>query len=203
MYLVKTPSIIKRIYKDLIWQIPSKQAVYLSFDDGPDPELTPWVLDLLQNHQAKASFFLIGENAERHPDLVNRIKEEGHSIGNHSHTHRSGWSTSKSAYLDDVARCQSILDSPFYRPPFGRMKTSQRKALKQLYKIVMWDIMSGDFDESISKEQCLDNVLTNYKPGSIILFHDTKRCADKLQYALPRVLDDISDKKLLAKPISI
>ena len=196
MYLVKTPIFIQKIYSSLTWKIESKDSIYLSFDDGPDPDVTPWVLDLLKSYDAKATFFCIGENAGRHPDLINQIISEGHSIGNHSYSHISGWTTKTDKYLEDVKKCRNIIDSNLFRPPYGRLKPNQLKNLQENYNIIMWDVMCGDFEEQLSNEKCYSNIVDNASPGSIILLHDTKQSFNKLKYVLPKVLDFFKDKSL-------
>lgn len=197
MYLVKTPSIVQNIFNKLIWQIDTPYHIYLTFDDGPDPQCTPWVLQTLKQYNAKASFFCIGQNAERYPELVQQIKSEGHALGNHSYSHHSGWSTNTSDYVADALRCDTTINSKLFRPPFGRLKPSQIKKISKYYKIVMWDVMSGDFDEKLHPDLCLANVTEIANAGSIVLFHDTQQCLDKLKYVLPKALDFFDNEGLI------
>jgi peptidoglycan-N-acetylglucosamine deacetylase len=186
MYLVKTPNIVKNILCDHIWEIPTDdKCVYLTFDDGPIPVVTPWVLDLLDSYGFKATFFCVGENIQKYPDIYRRILDEGHQIGNHTYNHLNGWVTDKRDYLDNIQKWDDVADSKLFRPPYGKLKPSQAVAIKQEKTIVMWDILSGDFDANITADQCLDNVTSNYKEGSIIVFHDNIKAFDKLKVVLP------------------
>ncbi len=186
MYLVKTPSIVKNLFSDHVWDIPTdEQCVYLTFDDGPIPEVTPWVLDLLEEYGFKGTFFCVGENIQKNPDIYQRILDEGHSIGNHTYNHLNGWVTDKSDYLDNIQKWDDIAESNLFRPPYGKLKPMQAVAIKQEKTIVMWDILSGDFDATITAEQCLNNVISNFKEGSIIVFHDNVKSFDKLKVVLP------------------
>ena len=203
MYLVKTPPFVQNIFNSLTWSYDSHDSVYLSFDDGPDPACTPWVLDILLKHDAKATFFCIGQNAERHPDLIKRIRNEGHTIGNHSYSHFSGWSSRTSNYIADVQKCDNILQSKLFRPPYGRLKPSQLRKLNKQYKIIMWDVMSGDFDAKLSKEQCLANVTEIANRGSIVLLHDTQQCLEKLKYVLPKSLKLFDYEGLIPRAIPV
>lgn len=190
MYAVKTPRFIQRLFPDFLWRFPKEEKViYLTFDDGPIPEVTPWVLETLKQFNAKATFFCVGDNVRKHPEIFNQLIVEGHRIGNHTFRHLDGWKTRKAIYLEDVKRCANVLDSNIFRPPYGHLKLNQIKKLRAHYQIVLWDILSGDFDPSLSKEQCLRNVLHHGKEGSIVVFHDSLKAEEKLRYVLPRVLE--------------
>jgi peptidoglycan/xylan/chitin deacetylase (PgdA/CDA1 family) len=169
-------------------------TLYLTFDDGPTPGVTEFVLDQLKHYGATATFFLVGSQAEKHPELVERMRAEGHAVGHHSYSHLNGWKTSDDAYLEDVQRAAKIVGGPLFRPPFGRIKITQIEALKRDHHIVMWDVISGDFDQSITEQQCLDNVLSNAKAGSIVVMHDSTKAEDKVRYALPKVLERFAQK---------
>ncbi|MEQ1675947.1 MAG: polysaccharide deacetylase family protein [Chitinophagaceae bacterium] len=187
-YFVKTPWWLKKIYSSYLWSIDTNEkTVYLTFDDGPHPQATPFVLDELKKYDAKATFFCIGKNVEAHPDIYKRILDEGHRVGNHTQNHLNGWKTDTDAYLADISEAAKQIDSTLFRPPYGRIRTVQAKRLKA-YKIVMWDVLSGDFDESVSKEKCLHNVTSRSKPGSIIVFHDSQQALTRLQHALPAAM---------------
>jgi peptidoglycan/xylan/chitin deacetylase (PgdA/CDA1 family) len=200
-YWIKTNFFIKKIFPNYIWDLPNtEKKIYLTFDDGPTPEITEWVLGQLKKHQAKATFFCIGNNIEKYPSIFSKIINEGHSIGNHTFNHLNGWKNSTENYLHNIALCKSEilnlnskllnLKSPLFRPPYGKIKTAQSKKLRQLgYKIIMWDVLSADFDQSISPEKCLENVLSNVKTGSIIVFHDSVKALRNLEYALPKSLE--------------
>ncbi len=201
-FWTKTNSLIKIIFPNYIWDIPNNEnKVYLTFDDGPTPEITEWTLDQLKKHNVKATFFCIGKNIEKHPDIFKKVIEDGHSIGNHTFNHLKGWKTSTEEYIENTQHCQSeicSLHSAFcnlFRPPYGKIKPSQSKALRKLgYKIVMWDVLSEDFNQNISPEKCLENVLKNVQSGSIILFHDSVKAFPNLEYTLPKTLEFLKEK---------
>jgi peptidoglycan/xylan/chitin deacetylase (PgdA/CDA1 family) len=205
-YWIKTNSFIKKIFSKHIWDLPNTEnKIYLTFDDGPTPEITEWVLNQLQKHHAKATFFCIGNNIEKYPEIYNKTIEEGHAIGNHTHNHLNGWKTSTKKYLKNVKSCESSILNPkskicnlksaIFRPPYGKIKSSQSRKLRQLgYKIIMWDVLSADFDQAITPEQCLENVKSNVKSGSIIVFHDSSKAFQNLEYALPKTLDFLKEK---------
>jgi peptidoglycan/xylan/chitin deacetylase (PgdA/CDA1 family) len=188
MYLVKTPLFAQWLFKKLVWRIVNTKKVFLTFDDGPVPEATPWVLDLLREEDVKATFFCVGENVSRYPDIYQRIIDEGHSIGNHTYNHLNAWKTDKKTYLSNVNKAKSVIDSRLFRPPYGKLSPSLSKELEEDYDIIMWDVLSGDFDSNISAKKCLDNVKKNVKEGSIIVFHDSIKAIDKLKYVLPEVI---------------
>lgn len=198
-YLIKTPWWLRRLYPGLLWHMSREEkAIYLSFDDGPHPEVTPFVLDQLKRFNARASFFWIGKNVQQHPEIVARIVEEGHSLGNHTQHHLNGWKTSFSAYLDDVRAAKEHISSSLFRPPYGRITRQQAKAVKELLgnksRIVMWDVLSADFDINLSGEQCLHYVVRYARPGSIIVMHDSAKAWPRLEYMLPRLLQFFHDK---------
>ncbi len=189
MYLTKTPGIVKPLSSDLIWDIKTREKeLFLSFDDGPEPEVTPEILEVLQSYKAKASFFCIGKNVENHPDIYQRIVDEGHSVGNHTFNHEKGWDTTLMTYLRSVAQCSQYVKSNLFRPPYGRIRRNQAAALRRKYHLIMWDVLSADFDAEVNPQKCLDNVVKNARSGSIIVFHDSLKCKENVLYALPRVL---------------
>lgn len=193
MHLVRTPGLIKALYRHRVWSMPaSSKVLYLTFDDGPVPEVTPWVLDTLRAHRAHATFFVIGKNAERHPHLLDRIRGEGHSVGNHTWDHLNGWRTPINEYLANIDRTQTITGTRLFRPPYGRITQEQVRALRDRFDVVMWDVLSADFDVRHSGDRCARNVVRNAKPGSIVVFHDSLKAAERLRYALPRVLEHFS-----------
>ncbi|MEI9945565.1 MAG: polysaccharide deacetylase family protein [Chitinophagaceae bacterium] len=194
-YFIKTPWWLKKIYSSYVWSIDTKEkAIYLSFDDGPHPVATPFVLDELKKHDAKATFFCIGKNVLGQPEVYKRILDEGHSVGNHTQNHLNGWKTKDEIYLANVSEAGNYIDSSLFRPPYGRIKSFQAKhipkALKRATaKIVMWDVLSADFDMNVSNERCLQNVILNARKGSIVVFHDSEKALERLTYSLPRVLE--------------
>lgn len=201
-YWVKTSIFIKKIFFRHIWSIPNKEkAVYLTFDDGPTPEITEWVLAELKKHEAKATFFCIGNNIEKHPSIFSKILQEGHAIGNHTFNHLNGWKTDKTAYVQNALQCEKAIEafaykSKLFRPPYGKIKPSQAKALRDKgYQVIMWDVLSADFDQQISPEQCLENVLRNVASGSIIVFHDSVKAYENLKYVLPKTLSFLAQNK--------
>lgn len=198
-YWVKTSSILKKLFSGYTWDMgTSEKKVYLTFDDGPTPEITDWVLDLLQKHNACATFFCIGKNIEHNPAIFKRILEQGHCIGNHTHNHLNGWKTVTESYLENLNQCEASIEAintthqgtKLFRPPYGKIKRSQAKRIRdQGYKIIMWDVLSADFDQTITQEKCLINVISNVKSGSIIVFHDSDKAFCNLKYALPKTLE--------------
>ena len=191
-----------------------QKSLYLTFDDGPIPEVTPWVLKQLEHYRAKATFFVIGDNVQKHPEILNQIHQRGHTIANHTQHHLRGTQTDHEAYLEDVFKCETTLSHTLktvrlkglFRPPYGRIKQNQAKSLTQLgYKIVMWDVLSADFDPKVSSQQCLKNVMQSAKSGSVIVFHDSLKAKEKLEYALPRVLAHFSKEgfefKCIPEPV--
>ncbi len=204
MYLIKAPFWIRWVYPQLLWRLPThEKLLYLSFDDGPHESATDFVLDQLKAYQAKASFFCIGKNVVKHPEIYQRILDEGHQVGNHTQHHMNGWENAEAAYLQEVAAAAELIHSPLFRPPYGRIKRSAISKVKALLneryinlgssKIVMWDVLSGDFDTNISGETCFQNVIKHAGPGSIIVFHDSTKAWDRLSVALPKVLKHFSE----------
>jgi peptidoglycan/xylan/chitin deacetylase (PgdA/CDA1 family) len=193
MYLVKTPRLLKLLYPKLLWDADSNnRCIYLTFDDGPIPIVTPFVLNILKKYDAKATFFCIGDNVRKHPEIFEQVKNEGHAIGNHTFNHLKGWVTDDETYLDNFLQADKLLDTKLFRPPYGRIKRSQTKLLQKAkpgLKIIMWSILSADFDINVSPEQCLDNVISNVKPGDIVLFHDSLKAKERMEYALPRAME--------------
>ncbi len=195
MYLVKTPQFISKLFPNFIWNIPRKESViYLTFDDGPIPEVTPWVLETLEQYQAKATFFCVGDNVKKYPSLFQEVKDKGHVVGNHTFHHLNGWQTDNVTYLRNVRKGAHAVRSELFRPPYGKLKPSQAQFLNRHYRIVMWDVLSGDFDQSITQEQCLQNVIKNTQKGSIVVFHDSLKAEKNLKYVLPKVLKHFKEK---------
>jgi peptidoglycan/xylan/chitin deacetylase (PgdA/CDA1 family) len=203
-YWVKTNRVIKRVFKNFVWHLPNKEKkVYLTFDDGPTPEVTEWVLSILSAHRIKATFFCIGNNIEKHPEIFSKVVAGGHAIGNHTYNHLNGWNTDNQTYFENIAaaeksiagRLPTLMQNKLFRPPYGKMKASQSAQIrKQGYKIIMWDVLSADFDQAISPEKCLRNVTNNTCEGSIIIFHDSVKAYKNLSYALPKAIEYLKRK---------
>lgn len=204
MLIARTPALLKKVYYSLKWDLRSNDnAIYLTFDDGPTPGVTEEILNVLRHYDAKATFFCIGRNVERNPYLFSSIVDEGHSAGNHTYSHLNGWVTKNREYFNDIETAGLLIKSSLFRPPYGKIRRSQIKYLCKSYRIIMWDIMSYDFDPDASKEKCLNNVLDYIRPGSIIVFHDSLKAADKVLYALPLLLEYGKEFHFLFKPIVI
>jgi len=206
---VKTHWSIKKLFSNYVWDIPNNEnKVYLTFDDGPTPEITEWTLAQLKSYNAKATFFCIGNNISKYPEIFQKVIDENHSIGNHTFNHLNGWKTTTLGYIENAKlyevehNKQNIGQTNLLRPPYGKIKPSQSKALRNLgYKIIMWDVLSEDFDNNVSLEQCLENVLKNVTSGSIIVFHDSKKAYRNLEYALPRTLEFLKEKGFVCAKI--
>jgi len=192
MHFVRPLFLLKLIYPELVWRKnKAKKNIYLTFDDGPIPEITPWVLDCLKDKQIKATFFCVGENIKKNPQLLERIKNEGHQIGNHTMNHLKGWDTDSRKYLANIQECQNFTGTNLFRPPYGRAKKKQLSDIKQKYQIIMWDVLTGDYNPLITPEQCLKNTIKYCRNGSIIVFHDNIKAIDNLKYALPKAIDTL------------
>jgi len=206
-YFIKTPWLVKRLFSSYIWSLPPvENEVYLTFDDGPHPMITPFVLDELKNYNALATFFCIGKNVVAYPDIYERILEEGHSVGNHTHNHLNGWKVPDEQYLKNISEASKYIESNLFRPPYGRIKRGQAKKIpptiaREQVKIIMWDVLSADFDRNISPQQCLENVLKNVTAGSVVVFHDSEKAFPNLQYVLPIVLKHLRERKMIFKNI--
>lgn len=204
MRWIKTHSLIKKAFKNYVWDVPNPdKKVYLTFDDGPTPEITQWVLAELKKHNALATFFCIGDNIKKYPHILNDILHQQHSVGNHTYNHLNGWNTPNANYILNVACCENELQKfehyklqpKLFRPPYGKIKPAQSKMLRHLrYKIIMWDVISYDFDKSMSAQKCLKNVVQKTRSGSIIVFHDSNKAAENLKYALPRLLVELTQQ---------
>lgn len=194
-YFVQPPSIIRALFPRRIWRGDTVgKQLYLTFDDGPHPTITPFVLEQLAQYQAKASFFCIGDRVEKYSDLFQQIKAQGHCVGNHTYQHLNAWKTKQQVYSNDVARAAAIIPSTFFRPPYGRLPWSYARAIKTLLspvpaKIVMWDLLSGDFDTSLSGEDCVAICRKNLRSGSIVVMHDSEKAWPRLAVLLPALLE--------------
>lgn len=194
-FSVRPPYVLKKVMPSAVWRkSATEKKLYLTFDDGPIPELTPWVLDVLKHYSIKATFFCVGHNVYKHPELYARLLNEGHSVGNHTYNHVNGWNTDTNEYLKNIEKCAELLNSKLFRPPYGKLKPTQIKRIKANYAIIMWDVLSGDYDKTIAPERCLLNVTNAIRNGSIIVFHDNIKAKDNLQYALPKFIEYALEK---------
>ncbi|HEY4060507.1 MAG TPA: polysaccharide deacetylase family protein [Puia sp.] len=195
-YFVKTPWWLRKIYSGLVWQIPVREKVlYLSFDDGPEPEVTPFVLDTLKQYDARATFFCIGKNVQEYPQVYKRILMEGHRVGNHTQDHLNGWKAPGRTYLENVHEAARYIDSDLFRPPYGRIGLLEAAVLRREplnYRIIMWEVLSADFDVRLRAEDCARNVIRHAREGSIVVFHDSQKAFGRLRGALPAVLEHFS-----------
>ena len=193
--LIKTPSFLRYIFPSLIWKKDkSRKTIYLTFDDGPYKDLSNFVLDELKKYQAKATFFYLGKQAEKYPKIIERCINENHQIGNHSYSHLNGWKTKNKRYYKDINKASKLINSDLFRPPYGRIKISQIKHLKKHYKIVMWDVLSWDFDENTCSKECFKNIVKNTSSGSIIVLHENEKSYKKVKEVLPKILNYFSSK---------
>jgi peptidoglycan/xylan/chitin deacetylase (PgdA/CDA1 family) len=196
-YTYRANTIMRKIWPKYIWNTTTKGAVYLTFDDGPHPTITPFVLHLLKNYNAKATFFCIGKNVQLYPTIYSQLQEDGHRIGNHTHNHLNGWKNKNKAYIKNVLQAERCINSKLFRPPYGRIKGKQAAFLiKRGYKIVMWSLLTGDFDINLSPEQCWGDMQKNIKEGDIIVFHDSEKAWERLRYCLPKLLEYCKNNNL-------
>lgn len=212
MFIHKTNFLMRALYPNFIWRIPTqKKEIFLTFDDGPIPEITDFVLAELSKYQAKATFFCIGENIEKHPNIFQKIVNDQHTIGNHTFNHLRGWDTEEKIYVDNFKKCEDEIfrqiPNPksqipnLFRPPFGRIKRRQAKEILKSHEIIMWDVLTGDYEQSLSKDKILTKVLQNTEQGSIVLFHDSVKASKNMMYVLPRVLEYFSEREYIFKAL--
>uniref|UniRef100_UPI00404B4646 polysaccharide deacetylase family protein n=1 Tax=Flavobacterium sp. TaxID=239 RepID=UPI00404B4646 len=202
MRFFKIPKIITILFPKYIWKLPNaEKKIYLTFDDGPIPEVTEWVLDVLKQENIKASFFCIGDNIKKNPLIFKRIITEKHAVGNHTFNHLKGWKTAPKNYIENVQLCEeeilrhTNLKSKLFRPPYGKIRRVQANAIQKLgYKIIMWDVLSYDFDADLNEEKCLQKVIKNASKGSIIVFHDSIKANNNLKFALPKAIQLLKKK---------
>jgi peptidoglycan/xylan/chitin deacetylase (PgdA/CDA1 family) len=201
--MIKVPKIIKLLFFNQVWNIPnSENTIYLTFDDGPTPEITERVLEILDKHHIKATFFCIGDNVRKHPEIVQKILSKQHSVGNHTYSHLKGWKTPTKIYISNTEACRMKLNSQFtiqnsqiFRPPYGKITPWQSFKLRKLgYKIIMWDVLSKDYDTSISAEKCYENVIKNVSSGSIIVFHDSNKAKINILNSLEKTIETLKSK---------
>ncbi len=198
MFLAKTPLFLPYLYPSCIWKIPNpEKKVFLSFDDGPTPNVTDKTLSILKAEDVVATFFCVGEQIDKNPILFKKIEQDGHAIGNHTYDHVNGWKTKKNSYLNNIQKCQSLTKTNLFRPPYGKIRNSQLKKVKQDYKVIMWDVAGGDFVPHFSAEDVLKNVVRNTESGSIIVLHDNIKFGEKMLSALPEIIKQLKEKGFL------
>lgn len=195
------PKFLRQLMPSLIWEIESEQDVFITFDDGPSPGNSEWIVETLAKYDAKATFFCLGKNAEQYPDSFNCIIDAGHTIGNHTYSHRKGWEMSLRRYVEDVDFANQTFNTRLFRPPYGRIKPSQARILSQRYDIIMWDLLSRDYSRYVTPRQCANTVIKHVRAGSIVVFHDSPKSSRNMRYALPRVLDHIYSQGLKCSAI--
>jgi peptidoglycan/xylan/chitin deacetylase (PgdA/CDA1 family) len=198
----RAPKVVKKIFPALIWDFPNEaNAVFLTFDDGPNPKTTPWVLSTLAKYNAKGTFFCLGKNVEQYPDMFKLIVDSGCAVGNHTYSHQKGWGMNTGAYVEDVDLADAFIGSRLFRPPYGRIRANQIRMLGERYKIIMWNVLSMDYSRRISRTACANNVINLARPGDIIVFHDSLKAFNNLRYALPASLDFFARQGWEAKAI--
>tara|TARA_B100000214_G_scaffold303139_1_gene233803 strand:+ start:5379 stop:5942 length:564 start_codon:yes stop_codon:yes gene_type:complete len=176
----------------------SEKKIWLTFDDGPSEEVTPFILNILKQENVKATFFLIGKNIDKHPHLLKKILLDGHVIGNHSYSHQNGWFSKTKSYLDDIQKCQALMpENKIFRPPYGKISPSQIRKLNKLYKIILWDVFSWDFSKNINTTKIKETVMNNTKDGSIIVFHNNQKSIRNLKIILQEIIQDLKTKGFL------
>ena len=197
------PGFIRRLIPSVVWSFDTPDRVFLTFDDGPTPGVTEWVLEQLARHNARATFFCLGKNAEQHPELLELIRQGGHKVGNHTYSHQKGWEQGLRRYIEDVDFANQILRSDLFRPPYGRITPNQVRVLSERYNIIFWDVLSRDYSRYVSPKACLRNVTDHIRGGSIVVFHDSQKSFRNLYYALPRTLKHIEKMGLKCSSIDI
>ena len=197
MINLSPPKFFTKIFPRFTWSYPNDCGkVYLTFDDGPTEGVTPWVLDTLKEHNAKATFFCLGKKVEMHPDIFERILAEGHAVGNHTYSHLKGWETRTGQYIQDVDLANHLVKSDLFRPPYGRIKSTQSRILRKRYKIIMWNVLSMDYSRWVTPKRCANIVLNNLRPGAIIVFHDSKKAEKNMKYGLLKLIEAAKAKGL-------
>jgi peptidoglycan/xylan/chitin deacetylase (PgdA/CDA1 family) len=204
MYRSRIPAFLKFFLPGIICRpnTGEEKRVYLTFDDGPIPETTPYILDTLKKYGVKATFFCVGENVKKYPELYKHIIEEGHTVGNHTFNHLKGWATPPNTYLENVNQCAEYVSSDLFRPPYGKMTLVQYNALKKKYHLIFWDVLTPDFDKAISAEKCLDIIKKKTRKGSILVFHDNLKAKNKLTELLPGALNFLVQEKYDIQPVT-
>ena len=200
---VRQPKFIKWLFPDVVWSIDDESGIYITFDDGPTPGVTEWVLATLKKYNAKATFFVLGKNVELYPDLYEKILNDGHSVGNHTYSHQKGWGMSVERYIEDVDFASDMVHTNLFRPPYARATRAQMRVVAQRYKIVLWSLLTFDYRRSVSRESCLRAATKDLRAGDIILFHDSAKSFKNMSYALPRLLEKASEQGLKCRAIEL
>ena len=208
-FFIKTPWIVKKIFPSYVWNMPrDEKNIYLTFDDGPTAKVTEFVLEELKKYNAEASFFCVGSNVLLYPEIYGQILLHGHAVGNHSYNHLNGWETSTQEYLNDISKAATLIKTNLFRPPYGRIKNTQAKRIREAMRdetarIIMWDVLSADFDTKFSPQSCLHNVIRNCTNGSIVVFHDSEKAFPNLEYSLPKALKKFADEGYKFKKLEL
>ncbi len=191
---IRLPWLVTRLFPGAVFRVKTKEKqVYLTFDDGPIPEVTPWVLAFLREHGLKACFFCVGENVQRYPELFRQLQTEGHLVGNHTFNHMQGLKNDDELYYTNIEKAETYIPGKLFRPPHGLLRLRQFRKLKPDYRFIMWDIISRDFDRQLTPEQVAENVLRNLRPGSVIIFHDSLKAEENMKKALKMVVDKLPE----------
>lgn len=203
MFIEQPPLAYRLLFPEAVWRIKSKnrRVVYLTFDDGPIPEVTPWVLDTLDHYGVKATFFLVGDNVRREPQLLEEIKRRGHSWGNHTMHHLQGFKEPFLRYMRDITEADMLIGSSLFRPPHGIIRWSQAAAIKDHYNLVMYDVVTRDYSKKLRPEEVLENVKRYARNGSIIVFHDSLKAQHNMRYTLPRAIEWLKSQGYEFEPI--
>ena len=195
------PKFLKRLMPNLVWQMDDRESIYITFDDGPTPGITEWILSTLERYDAKATFFLLGRNVEMYPELYRKIVEAGHRVGNHTYSHLKGIHYSLERYVEDTEFAEGLIDSNLFRPPYGMIMPAQARFIGQRYKLIMWDVISRDYSNQVSPQACANTVLKYMRGGSIVVFHDSVKSFRNMSHALPIVLQRAKEMRLKCKSI--
>ncbi|HEU4719361.1 MAG TPA: polysaccharide deacetylase family protein [Bacteroidia bacterium] len=193
--LARPPFLLRQLYPGAAWRMnASEKKIFLTFDDGPVPGVTPAALSVLKEQDVRATFFCVGENVQRHPEIFSSILEQGHRVGNHTFHHADGWKHTSRSYLREVRQCAEVVKSDLFRPPYGRMRRSQFEAIRRKYKVIMWDVLTCDFDLSLSCEDVLSIAAGHSRPGSVIVFHDSLKAKERMLYVLPKYIAEMKTR---------
>ncbi|MCD7970048.1 MAG: polysaccharide deacetylase family protein [Alistipes sp.] len=201
--LFRPPALLRKLMPSLKWELDADREVFLTFDDGPTPGNTEWILETLDKYDARATFFCLGKNAEQHPETFRKILDAGHAVGNHTYSHQKGWGMSLRRYVEDVDFAAQFIPGHLFRPPYGRIKPRQAKVLSERYDLIMWNVLSRDYSQYVSRRQCVKNVTKHLSSGSIVVFHDSHKSSRNMRYALPRVIEFIYEKGWKCSPIEL